>query len=91
MTGFVRGCVLAGCLGLVGWGVAATLAGCEQSEGQLCQVNSDCADGLVCVIAISPHQCEKAAATQDAGLPPPDADAGALPDAELPIDAPTTP
>lgn len=38
---------------LTGFGMVAllSLAGCGQGVGERCQVNSDCADGLVCAAA----------------------------------------
>src|SRR5262245_38953536 len=48
------------------------LTACKQGEGEYCQVNADCKDGLVC--AQITDTCEKSATT-------PTADAG--PDAEL--------
>jgi len=59
-----------------------SLASCKQGEGEFCQINADCDDGLVC--AQITDTCEKSAATPqvDAG---PDAE---IPDAEPPDAAP---
>lgn len=55
------------------------LVSCKQGEGEYCQINADCEDGLVC--AQITDTCEKSAtAPMDAG---PDAE---IPDAE-PVDA----
>ncbi len=54
-----------------------SLTACKQGEGEYCQVNADCKDGLVC--AQITDTCEKSASA-------PDVDAG--PDAEIPDAAP---
>ncbi len=57
----------------------ATAAGCKQGEGERCQVNNDCADGLVCS-ASAPSTC----VTPGAGG---EDDDGGMPDAEEPPDS----
>jgi hypothetical protein len=62
--------------------LALPLLGCSQRAGGVCQVNGDCADGLVCNAGT--QQCqERGTVTIDAGQP---ADASQRPDAAT-IDA----
>ena len=49
-------------------------AGCKQKQGERCQVESDCEDGLVCNKGKDPPVCD-------------DAQGGTAIDAMLPIDA----
>jgi hypothetical protein len=58
------------------------LSSCKQGEGQYCQINADCKDGLVC--AQITDTCEKSASSSiDAGPDAVPLDA-APPDAEVP-------
>ena len=64
-------------------GAAAWMVGCKQSEGDRCQVNDDCADGLLCNQAT--QQCSQ---TSGGGIdatvpdgPAVDAAVDAMPDA----------
>jgi hypothetical protein len=69
--------------------IAIVLLACAQGEGEPCQINRDCDDGLVCVFAAgsersvcrSPNDIEDDAGTPDAGDPvlPEDEDAGQEP------------
>lgn len=62
----------------------ALVAACRQSEGDRCQVNADCEDGLVCNQAT--QTCAKTSGGGiDADVPDPPMPDAALPDA--PIDA----
>lgn len=58
------------------------LVSCKQGQGEYCQVNADCEDGLVC--AQITDTCEKSAAAPDVDAGP-DAE---IPDAEVPDSAP---
>lgn len=61
---------------------AGFIAACRQSEGDRCQVNADCSDGLICNQAT--QTCAKTSGGGiDADVPEPP-----MPDAALP-DAPT--
>jgi len=63
---------------------AALVTACQQSEGDRCQVNADCEDGLVCNQAT--QTCAKTSGGGiDADVPDPPMPDAALPDA--PIDA----
>jgi hypothetical protein len=44
------------------------LAGCTQSEGDACQVNSDCEDGLSCLVTGLRGRCVSEIA-EDSGIP----------------------
>jgi hypothetical protein len=78
---------------------AVALAACTQGEGETCQRDRDCDDGLVCVIATgsprsvcrSPEDIEEVDAGADAGEPelPPDEeeDAGIEPEPDAGTDA----
>jgi hypothetical protein len=57
--------------------LCAGLAGCSQAEGDACQVDRDCDDGLVCQVSGSRGTCEQ-----------PEMDAGAD-DAGIDIDEPS--
>jgi hypothetical protein len=70
--------------------VALTLLACSQGEGESCQANRDCEDGLFCVLAAnsprgvcrSPEDIDEDMGAPDAGepeLPPDDDDAGSEP------------
>ena len=60
-------------------------AGCKQGEGETCQVDSDCEEGLVCVPGIS--VCQEPGGTADIADAAPRADAdttdGAIADADI--------
>ena len=60
------------------------VASCMQGEGERCQIQSDCEEGLVCNVGEGVCRKEAAAGSIDA-LPPPDAppDAPTRPDAPL--------
>ncbi|HTR56315.1 MAG TPA: hypothetical protein VMJ10_36830 [Kofleriaceae bacterium] len=63
---------------------AAALAACKQGKGDRCQVNSDCADGLVCKAATG--TCDSSTETGiDAAIPP---QVDAAVDAKVFLDAP---
>ncbi len=64
------------------------LSGCKQQEGERCQINSDCADGLTCfsstmTCGTTGSDTPDAAQPADAGGP----DAVPPPDVVTPIDA----
>ena len=58
--------------------VALGLAGCAKEykyEGDECVATSQCAEGLVCDLGVTPHVCSsQGTRPPDAGPPPPDAD-----------------
>jgi hypothetical protein len=69
-------------------GLVALVLGCKQGEGERCQVNADCDDGLICNQATNPPRCQQPSSSGgiDATVPdifpdaPPDAP-DAMPDA----------
>ena len=63
---------------------AAALAACKQGKGDRCQVNSDCANGLVCKAATG--TCDSASETGIDASVPPQVDAAV--DAKVFLDAP---
>ena len=71
--------ILSATLGLALLGLG-TIVACKQAQGERCQVNDDCEDGLQCILATDPPQC----GDQDTSNP---IDAEAPPDA--PYDAPS--
>jgi hypothetical protein len=58
----------------------APLAGCGQGEGSRCQTNSDCQDGLICVL---PPGVDVSTGVGGVCMSPP----GASPDLSVPVDA----
>jgi hypothetical protein len=55
-------------------------AGCKQARGERCQVDADCAEGLICSDA-EPQTCgDDTSGDLDADLPPSDAAPDAPPD-----------
>jgi hypothetical protein len=68
---------------------AGLIGGCKQKEGERCQINDDCASGLVCNTGTG--TCQHAGAASVDAVPPPDAvvDSGPI-DATPPIDSATT-
>jgi hypothetical protein len=59
------------------------LAGCKQGEGEVCQINDDCEDGLDCNAGTGRCQRPGGAPTFDAGTPTPDAMVDAAVDAGI--------
>ncbi len=80
---------LAYALVFVSGSAALALVGCKQSEGAYCQVNNDCASGLVCIAATSTCGRPGTTPTIDAAPDGPTVDAGpdAHPPDARPIDA----
>jgi hypothetical protein len=56
---------------LVAGGLVTLLLGCKQGEGDRCQVNEDCEDGLTCNQATNPPRCQRSEGNNpiDAALP----------------------
>lgn len=72
-------------------GLVTLALGCKQGEGDRCQVNTDCDEGLICNQATTPPRCQKPSNSGgiDATVPeqidaavdaPPDAAPDASPD-----------
>jgi len=66
--------------------VLGGVASCKQGEGERCQIQSDCAEGLTC--NVGEGVCRKNVEGDIQAEPPPDAPGDAAPDAR-PIDAMT--
>jgi hypothetical protein len=54
--------------------VVVAASGCKQNEGERCQVQSDCADGLLCILPAGGSQqtggtCQKSGAALDLAMP----------------------
>lgn len=66
------------------------IAACKQGEGERCQVNADCDDGLICNQGTNPPSCQ---ATVGGGIDAtvPDADPDGPVDATDATDAPDAP
>jgi hypothetical protein len=77
---FSRPFSLAAALLVVALPLVFAVAGCKQGEGQRCQVQSDCDDGLTC--NVGEHLCRATSTSAVDALPPPDAAIDA------PVDAP---
>ena len=71
--------------------IAIAAAGCKQGQGDRCQVDADCQDGLVCNQAKNTCESSSSAGGIDANVPDgPRTDAGmvdAPPDAKVFMDA----
>jgi hypothetical protein len=65
--------------------VAIVVAGCKQGVGDRCQINADCADGLICNQAKNTCQSQAGVGGIDAAVP--DAPKDAPPDAKVFMDA----
>jgi hypothetical protein len=89
MRSFLRSIRLVGALTLV----LAGLAGCKQGEGERCQIDSDCEEGLIC--STSNSTCVPKGVTTDAGptidAPPATTPDAGIPDAGAPDATPATP
>ena len=59
------------------------LAACKQGEGEYCQINDDCKDGLVCAPTTSTCQAPADVINEDAGIDAQPIDGGLI-DAEQP-------
>jgi len=76
--------------------VATSWIACSQDENEPCQLNGDCADGLICVRAQRSERgaCKDPGQVVDSGMAPvgeeppltPDEDAGELPDSGAAMD-----
>jgi len=69
--------------------IALVVAGCKQGKGERCQVEADCADGLLCNQAT--NTCQETTGGQiDATVPdgPTTGDAGVDAPTDAPADAP---
>lgn len=71
-------------------GLTLALSSCKQGEGERCQIDDDCEDGLVCNPAGTERECQQAGGPVIDAAPTPDAppavDAGdidAAPDADV--------
>ena len=71
-------------LSLLSLGLAS--AGCKQGEGEVCQVNEDCEDGLTCIASTGLCQEPGSSVSVDAEVVDIDASTidAAVPDAEVP-------
>ncbi len=76
----VRALSIAAALLAVALPLLGVMASCKQGEGQRCQVQSDCEDGLTC--NVGEGVCRATSTSAVDALPPPDAAIDA------PVDAP---
>jgi hypothetical protein len=63
-------------------------AACKQGEGERCQVNADCDDGLTCNQGTDPPSCQSANANNPIDATVPDADPDGPVDSNDAADAP---
>jgi hypothetical protein len=75
-------------LGLLSLGI---FAACKQSEGERCQVNADCEDGLTCNLGTNPPSCQSIGAEDPIDGTVPDADPDGPVDATDATDATDAP
>lgn len=66
--------------------LALSVFGCKQGEGETCQIDTDCKDGLDCVLENTNFVCRKPGGGSDIDAGP-DFDATPTPDASIAPDA----
>lgn len=64
------------------------IAACKQSEGERCQVNADCEDGLACNQGTNPPSCQSSETNNPIDGSVPDADPDGPVDSNDATDAP---
>ena len=73
---------------LLGLLCAGVIAACKQTDGERCQIDRDCADGLVCNQGTNPPSCQAQRGNEQIDASVPDADPDAPTDATDATDAP---